>query len=350
MTGTTLNRLRRITARRLFAAAACVYAAVILVYLLLRALGALGLPVTDSDGGLFGSLVGIGSSLMPALLVPALPLFLVAALWRLPKTALALVPGVIAFALLYGPMLLPKQPAQATAGSTPLVIYTHNLHALTDGLAGIEAEIRASGADVVALQELTEPAADFLAAALSDLYPVQALHPVGETTHGAGILSRWPLRDIETWVTSMVQMRATVDGPGGAFAFYNLHPPPPRWFLQPFDATDRATAVNEALRRASAETLPVILAGDFNLTDQTGDYQTINNAGFQDAFRAAGWGLGLTFADFGGLFKPLSLAPPFIRIDYVFGGPGFTPLSASVGAAAGSDHYAVRAEWAVNER
>ena len=347
MTGTTIvpSATRgRFTLRKIFGAATFVYAAVVLIYLLLRVLGALGLPVLDTDGGLFGSLVGVGSSLMPALLIPALPLMLLAAVWRLPKIALALAPAVAAFALLYGPMLLPK-PAQAAPETPSLTVYTHNLHVMTDELAGIEAEIRASGADVVALQELTEPAAEFLAAALHDLYPYTALNPVGVTTHGAGILSKWPLRETETWITSMAQMRTTVDWPGGTFAFYNLHPPPPRWFLQPFDATDRAVALNEALRRASEETLPVMLAGDFNLTDQTADYQQITGAGYQDAYREAGWGLGLTFADFGGLFKLLSLAPPFIRIDYVFGGPEFTPLAASVGAAAGSDHYAVRAEW-----
>ncbi|MBL8146267.1 MAG: endonuclease/exonuclease/phosphatase family protein, partial [Anaerolineae bacterium] len=277
MTGTTSvpSATRgRITLRKIFAAAACAYAAVTLIYLLLRVLGALGLPVLDSDSGPFASLVGVGSSLMPALLIPALPLLILAVVWRLPKVVLALAPAVIAFVLLYGPMLLPKPPP-AAAETPPLIVYTHNLHVLTEGLADVETEIRASGADVVALQELTEPAAEYLAAALRDVYPYSALNPVGETTHGAGILSKWPLRDTETWITSMVQMRTTVDWPGGTFAFYNLHPPPPRWFLQPFDATDRAAAVNEALRRAGEETLPVILAGDFNLTDQTSDYQAI---------------------------------------------------------------------------
>lgn len=347
MTEPAPTRQRRITARKLYAGAALIYAAVTLTYLVLRLLGALGLPVTDTDGGLFGSLAGIGSSLMPSLLIPALPLALIAALWRLPKVALALTPAILAFLLLYGPMLLP-QPARAVPESPPLAVYTHNLHVMTDELEAVAADIRASGADVVALQELTEPAAADLSAALSDLYPYQALHPLGLTTGGGGILSRWPLSETETWMTSMLQMRTTVDWPGGAFAFYNLHPPPPHWFLRPFDATDRTAALDEALRRANAEALPVILAGDFNLTDQTSDYQTISGAGFQDAFREAGWGLGLTFADFSSLFRPLALAPPFIRIDYVFASPEFAPLAASVGAAAGSDHYAVRAEWALD--
>ena len=126
-------------------------------------------------------------------------------------------------------------------------------------------------------------------------------------------------------------------------ALYNLHPPPPHWFLRAFDASDRQRALNVSLRRAAAETLPVVLAGDFNLTDQTRDYQTIVGAGFQDAFRAAGWGLGLTFADFSYLSPLFSLAPPFIRIDYVFADETFTPVEARVGASAGSDHYALRA-------
>ncbi|HYO88841.1 MAG TPA: endonuclease/exonuclease/phosphatase family protein, partial [Candidatus Limnocylindrales bacterium] len=249
--------------RRLLALVTIPYAVLILLYFALRVLAWLGLPVSDTDGGLFGSFVGIVSSLMPIVLVPSLPLVLLAALLRMPRLALLLAPIGLSFALLYGGLFLPR-PAHSLTAAEPLTVYTHNLHVQSAGLEAATEAIRASGADVVALQELTNPAAAYLRAALSDLYPYDALYPVGSTTSGTGILSRWPLRDAEAWRASMMQVRTVVERPGAPFAFYSLHPPPPHWFLRPFDATGRAQALTSALERTAQETLPVVLAGDFN--------------------------------------------------------------------------------------
>lgn len=335
MTPRELPSRRFLSARRIFAGVAIAYALMVIGYLALR------LPFSDDSGGLVAALLGIGSSLMPALLFPALPLAIGAALLRLPRVALLLAPAGLAFALLYGGMLLPRP---AATGEPVLVVYSHNLHVMVDGLGAAADSIRASGADVIALQELTEPAAAFLGAELQDIYPYQQLNPVGLTTAGTGILSRWPLMDAEIWQSAMLQMRVTVNSPHGPFAFYSAHPPPPHWFLRAFDTSGRAAALASILDRAAHETLPVVLAGDFNLTDQTSDYQRILAAGFTDSFRERGWGLGLTFADFGAYFAPLAIVPPFIRIDYVFFSRDFAAIEANVGgSAAGSDHYPVRA-------
>lgn len=333
----------RWTARRLLAIPMVAYAIIVLGYLALRLLGALGLPVTDADVGLLATLTAMGSSVMPGLLFPALPLALLAALLRLPRAALALLPVGLAFGVIYGPWFAPR-PVPPSIPTDALIVYTHNLHAMVDDLDDAEAGIRASRADVVALQELTEPAAATLGAALGDIYPYQELHTVDSSTRGGGILSRWPLREAEVWASSALQMRAVIERPGGDFAFYGLHPPPPHWFLRAFDDSARRAALDSAFERVAQETLPVVLAGDFNLTDQTSDYQRVLAHGLTDSFRAAGWGLGLTFGDFRRTFAPLVLLPPFIRIDYVFAGAGFVPLEASVGPSAlGSDHYPLRA-------
>jgi vancomycin resistance protein VanJ len=331
------------TLRRLLAILIFAYGLVIVGYLALRALDALGLPLSDDSGGVFGALVGMGNSLMPGLLFPSLPLVLLAALLRRPWLALLLAPAGLAFVLLYGDLLLPPS---APAAEPALTVYTHNLHAMTSGLEGVAEAIRASGADVVALQELTEPAADYFAAALGADYPHQALEPRGLTTSGTGILSRWPLDEAEIWMSTMLQMRVTVTAPDGPFAFYSAHPPPPHWFLQAFNTSARTAALDSILERAAQESLPVVLAGDFNLTDQTAAYQRILNAGFRDSFRESGWGLGLTFADLSVYFAPLGLLPPFIRIDYVYHSGDFTAVSARVGPSAGSDHYPVQAALA----
>ncbi len=334
---------RRWTANRLLVIPILAYAVIVLGYLALRLLGALGLPVTDADGGLLGTLAAMGNAVMPGLLFPSLPLVLLAAALRLPRTAFALLPVGLAFAVIYGPLFIPR-PAPAAPAGEPLIVYTHNLHAMTGGLDEVTAGIRASGADLISLQELTEPAAAALGAALAELYPYQELHTVELSTHGGGILSRWPLRETEVWASTALQMRAVVEWPEGDFVFYSLHPPPPHWFLRAFDDSARQAALDSVFERLAQETRPVVLAGDFNLTDQTSEYQQLLAQGLTDSFRAVGVGLGLTFGDFRSTFAPLILLPPFIRIDYVFASAQFVPLEASVGPGTlGSDHYPVRA-------
>ncbi len=57
------------------------------------------------------------------------------------------------------------------------------------------AAIRAQDADIVALQELSQPMADAIQQQLAAEYPYQVLMPA-ELDDGQGILSRYPLRDV----------------------------------------------------------------------------------------------------------------------------------------------------------
>jgi vancomycin resistance protein VanJ len=94
--------------------------------------------------------------------------------------------------------------------------------------------------------------------------------------------------------------------------------------------------VNELLRRAGGETMPVLIAGDFNMTDQTGDYARIAEQ-YADTYREIGWGMGFTFPDLG---QRLLLA----QLDYVFHSSHFVAVEARVwGTSGGSDHRPVYA-------
>lgn len=69
----------------------------------------------------------------------------------------------------------------------------------------------------------------------------------------------------------------------------------------------------------ASESLPVVVAGDFNSTPDTWTYARLS-AGLQDAFRLAGSGWGATYhAD-----------RPLVRIDFVLLGPEFEAVSAFV--------------------
>lgn len=94
---------------------------------------------------------------------------------------------VVIFVALFGARFVP--PAGA-----PLRVMIFNLHyALADEqLAEMIALIRAQDADLIALQELSIPAAA-LRQHLSQEYPYQELSPATSYT-GVGVISRYPLR------------------------------------------------------------------------------------------------------------------------------------------------------------
>jgi len=79
-----------------------------------------------------------------------------------------------------------------------------------------------------------------------------------------------------------------------------------------------------------------IIAGDFNMSDQTATYATLSAVTI-DAYREAGFGFGFTFPN----NLRLGQAPipgPFVRLDYIFHSPELSAQQAYVGCSGSSDH------------
>ena len=53
-----------------------------------------------------------------------------------------------------------------------------------------------------------------------------------------------------------------------------------------FDITRRTEEVTVFLNKASQEEIPVVIAGDFNMTDQSGDYQLITRT-YGDTYKTS---------------------------------------------------------------
>ncbi len=108
------------------------------------------------------------------------------------------------------------------------------------------------------------------------------------------------------------------------------------------------------LTRAERDTGPILIAGDFNMSDQSSDYQRIAKD-YKDAYHERGWGLGFTFPDFAYASAlpanlPLMslLIRPIARLDYVFHNADLQVLSARVIAnSGGSDHRPVLTEFSL---
>lgn len=137
-----------------------------------------------------------------------------------------------------------------------------------------------------------------------------------------------------------------IDVRGTPLIVYNLHPTHPgmtgEGFFRP---AYRRREIEELLARAAKEKEPVILAGDFNMTDLTEDYGRIA-AQYHDAYRQVGWGMGFTFPDqrypnalSGAPFNRELPFPPWMRLDYVFYSAPLRAAEAHVWPdSGGSDH------------
>lgn len=273
-------------------------------------------------------LIALLNSFLHLLLLPTF-VWLPAALLRR-RWAISLVSAlpVLFFLVTYGSAFLPKSSV-TTAGELPVRVLTYNLHSEQERLDPMVEVIRHADADVVAVQELSAEAAARFDQTLADLYPYRAFHTAPqEPVIGQGILSRFPIVSDTYWrnetlPVKLAHQRATLDIHGSSLVVYNTHPIHP--FLKEghiFYTALRTTEIESVLDRATQETEPVIIVGDFNMADLSEDYQRIT-ARFADSYREAGWGLGFTFPDFGGpnaapgrvRFLPVR---PVVRLDYVF--------------------------------
>jgi endonuclease/exonuclease/phosphatase family metal-dependent hydrolase len=213
--------------------------------------------------------------------------------------------------------------------------------------------LRASGADVVGLQEVNAAQAGAIVDGTSDVYPYQIVRGTGFS--GRGLLSRHPIGKHE-WlclVPDRPDLRVAVDLLGASVQLVVAHPPPPRLRRTGvvFDAVTIAQI--DRLAETVSGSVPVILLGDFNMTMRHPSYARLVAAGFVDAYRAAGVGRGATFPVRPGRMRRLNHRlswvplPPIVRVDYVWHTTDFATLNAWVGAGAGSDHLPVLARLAL---
>ncbi len=324
-----LTSLRRIITN-LFIAFTGAYGLSVSGFLLLRAL----------FGERYG-FIALINSYVHLLMIPAAILFPICLLFRRPRLALTQAAPAMAFFTAYITLFLPRASA-APPETARLALLSYNLNAGNQQIDSIEQIIRDANVDVVALQELNPQIAGQLAARLNDLYPYQALHPQ-EWFDGQGFFSRYPIVTDEYWQINLGHQRLEIDWNGTPIVVYNTHPTHPLRGLR-FAMDTRTAEIRDLLERASRETHPHFLIGDFNMTDQSQDYARVT-ARYADAYRAVGWGMGFTFPNFKNSRFGIDFLPALARIDYVFHDPNFTPLAARVWSdSGGSDHYPLYVE------
>jgi vancomycin resistance protein VanJ len=261
-------------------------------------------------------------------------------------------PILIAFLVMYGAVLL-RHAAPTQAGHTrTLTVATYNIKAaasdpqqVTDAVAGL-------GADVVGLEEVGPRHTDLFRTALCGEFPYQALYPE-LPFYGVALLSHYPIVEetvIRLFPDSMLWLRAVVRVEDTPVTIYVVHPPPPWIASSPlvYDSARRDSEIAILREKYLCHEIgPVIVLGDFNMSDRSHAYHTLNH-GLTDSFREAGRGLGLTFP--AGTFLNIRRWVRLIRIDYVWHNAFLTACEARVGRDSGSsDHRPVVARLAWKE-
>ncbi|MEV0635832.1 endonuclease/exonuclease/phosphatase family protein [Streptomyces sp. NPDC050619] len=255
-----------------------------------------------------------------------IPVLLLIGLLR--KSATALIAVILPSAVwlnLFGGLLSDK------AGSGgDLTVATHNVNADNPDPSGTARDVAASGADVVALEELTASEVPVYEKALTSTYKY---HSVQGTV---GLWSKYPMTGVRAvdiklgWTRAM---RATVTTPAGQVAVYVAHLPSVRVKLEAgFTARQRdksADALGEAI---DDEKLPrKILLGDLNGTMNDRSLNAVT-AQMRSTQGAAGSGWGFSW--------PASF--PMARIDQIMV-DGVEPESSWTLPQTGSDHLPVAA-------
>ncbi|MFI2671583.1 endonuclease/exonuclease/phosphatase family protein [Streptomyces albidoflavus] len=272
-----------------------------------------------------GSLGSLGETFLPWLGL-ALPVLLVAGLVRRSATALiALLLPAVVWLNLFGGLVTDKS---ATGGD--LTVATHNVNADNPDPAATARDVAASGADVVALEELSPEAVPAFREALAATYP----HHAVEGT--VGLWSKYPLSatapvDIKLgWTRAL---RSTVDTPSGPLAVYVAHLPSVRVKVDAgFTAGQRdnsAEALGLAIRDEELDR--VVLLGDLNGTMNDRALSPVTSQ-MRSTQGAAGNGFGFSW--------PASF--PMARIDQIMV-QGVEPVSSWTLPRTASDHLPIAA-------
>ncbi|MFG2745016.1 endonuclease/exonuclease/phosphatase family protein [Streptomyces chartreusis] len=277
-----------------------------------------------------GNLGSLTETFLPwlGLLIPVLVLL---GLVRKSATALiaVLLPAVVWLNLFGG------QLSDKTGSGGDLTVATHNVNADNTDPAGTAQDVAASGADVVALEELTADAVPTYEKALASTYKY---HSVQGTV---GLWSKYPLsgvRSVDIQLGWTRAMRAAVTTPAGQVAVYVAHLPSVRVKMEAgFTARQRdksADALGEAI--ADEPLQKAVLLGDLNGTMNDRALRAIT-AQMRSTQGASGSGMGFSW--------PASF--PMARIDQIMV-KGIEPMSSWTLPETGSDHLPIAARVKVD--
>jgi len=246
----------------------------------------------------------------------------------------------------FGARWLPK-PTQPGAAS--LRVITFNLYPYNQRLHDVASWLIQEDADLVLLQE----APAHIGTAFDALYDHYPYHAIQDHENGYLIFSRYPITQTpDSFFTDpsgwYLHQRVELDVNGQPLVVYNIHTLMPNRetpqinlplipdFILKYDEALRDGQIRLLAESAQQETHPVILAGDFNMSEFSAAYKRLRQD-WQDAYQQAGVGMGFSWPS-GASEEMPDFLPAIVRLDYVWHSSSLRATAAHVGAKLGSDH------------
>ncbi|MEU6301414.1 endonuclease/exonuclease/phosphatase family protein [Streptomyces chartreusis] len=273
---------------------------------------------------------------LPWLLAPAgfgLLLAVLARWWFGVVWALALLGALAWFIEPYGRT---TQPAGPPVASFRVLTSNVEFGQAADALA---AAVRRAKPDIVFVQECDAGCDDTLRKELGGDYPHRAA-TVLAGSKGSLVLSRFPLDAADDVPGTMAMPGAVADVRGNAVRLQLAHPMPPLP-----GRTDVWRRELGELRDFAAEDhrTPLVLAGDFNASQDHAAFRRILDTGMQDAARLDGHDRTPSW--------PARTTPTFgVQIDHVLLSEDFSASAVRFLDLAGTDHRALVADLTLHQR
>lgn len=306
----------------------------------LGTLGILGLRWQTGDHYLPGRLAGY---FMPWLLLLLLPGLLAALVTHRRGLTLAIGLPMLLIVLAYAPLFWPW-PGKVEADAPALKVMTFNVWSENRQVEAMARIIRQERPDILLLQEIRSRRFDELHRALAGLHEEGSLFFAYDPELLQAVVSRYPVVPLESLRHRGQAQKVAVQLPSATVTVINVHP------LRNGGWQRRYRQIAALLEEEIvAEPGAVILAGDFNINDQTQLYRRLTSH-LHDAHWEAGFGFGFTYPSREAKqFRSLPL-PPLIRIDHIFINSHWIARNTrTLAESAGSDHFPVVAELVLRQ-
>lgn len=290
-----------------------------------------------------GGPLALSQIFAPHLLLPVLLLVPVAVGFGFLELRVGVLLALAIGAARFGPGLVSTPASPPSSDERTVEVLSWNLEGRASTTAELLTKLRATDADIVALQELTYEHAAAIRAdpELTARFPQPDLIPRGDAG-GLGLLSRFAIVNAFDDRDPPFQ-NVELQLPDRRLRVVNAHPFAPRFPVDqvpPFPlAFDPAQRDADILRIRTAIDLdlaigrPLFVLGDFNVTDREPGFDDLSR-GLWDAHHEVGQGTGSTWRPNELEFLPFGI----LRIDYFLGGPTTRPLSVSQDCSPSSDH------------
>ena len=288
--------------------------------------------------------IALINNIAPYLFLPVVFGLMIALLLRARRLSGLYLLGTLVGALWILPPLIPTQFNNSSAEGTQIEIVSFNLYPDNPTLDEASAWISAYAPDIVALQEMPN---DMSAFANFDSFYNERIAQTVE--RGNIVYTQYPVIDTsDIEIDNGIIQRLVLDIEGMQVALYNVHLIMPLndreadWLILRYDEARRNAQIEQLIDIISQEPLPIIMVGDFNLTEWSPIYHRLAGV-LDDAYRNTSWGIGATFP--ASASEEISAGyPRLFRLDYVWYSEELSATTAVVGANLGSDHLPLRVE------